>query len=105
MPIRVTADGEIKHVPSFKSFIGKDATKTIEAIAKYLSYKKVMDCIGLNGYRNITMWCNEKHIEIICKTNSVDDILSERISPSQANWTVEDIFLYEDRPKMGQGFY
>ena len=56
MPIRITADGGIKHVPSFKSFIGKDATKTIEAIAKYLSYKKVMDCIGLNGYRNITMW-------------------------------------------------
>lgn len=105
MPIRITADGGIKHVPSFKSFIGKDATKTIEAIAKYLSYKKVMDCIGFNGYRNITMWGSYHHIEIICKTNSVDDILSERISPSQANWTVEDIFLYEDRPQMGQGFY
>ena len=64
-----------------------------------------MDCVGLNGYRNITMWGSYHHIEIICKTNSVDDILSERISPSQANWTVEDIFLYEDRPKMGQGFY
>ena len=104
MPIRVTAGG-IEHVPSFKSYIGKDATEAINEIAEKRSFIKVMDCIGLNGYRNITMWRNERHIEIICKTNSVDDILSERISPSQANWTVEDIFLYEDRPKMGQGFY
>ena len=46
-----------------------------------------MDCVGLNGYRNITMWRNEHHIEIICKTD------------------VEDIFLYESCPKKGQEFY
>ena len=58
-----------------------------------------MDCVGLNGYRNITMWRNEHHIEIICKTDSVGDVISERISPSQASWIVEDIFLYESCPK------
>ena len=64
-----------------------------------------MDCVGLNGYRNITMWRNEHHIEIICKTDCVDDVISERISPSQASWIVEDIFLYESCPKKGQEFY
>ena len=104
MPIRVTAGG-IEHAPSFKSYIGKDATEAINEIAEKRSFIKVMDCIGLNGYRNITMWRNERHIEIICKTDCMDDVISERISPSQAIWTVEDIFLYEDHPKSGHGFY
>ena len=99
-----TADG-IKYVPGFKSFIGKDATEAINEIADKWYFKKVMDCIGLNGYRNITMWRNEHHIEIICKTDSVGDIINERISPSQASWIVEDIFLYVNRPQKGQGFY
>lgn len=104
MPIKITADG-IEHVPSFKSYIGKDATEAINEIAEKRSFIKVMDCIGLNGYRNITMWRNERHIEIICKTDCMDDVISERISPSQASWIVEDIFLYESCPKKGQEFY
>ena len=75
MPIKITADG-FKQVPGFKSFIGKDATEAINEIADKRSFIKVMDCIGLKGYRNITMWCNERHIEIICKTDSVDDIIN-----------------------------
>ena len=104
MPIKVTKDG-VRVVRSFKSYIGKYVIETINELEEKRSFIKVMDCVGLNGYRNITMWCNEKHIEIICKTNSVDDILSERISPSQASWIVEDIFLYESRPQKGQEFY
>ena len=104
MPIKITADG-FKQVPGFKSFIGKDATEAINEIADKRSFRKVMDCVGLNGYRNITMWRNEHYIEIICKTDSVDAVISECISPSQASWIVEDIFLYESRPQKGQGFY
>lgn len=104
MPIKLTAEG-VRFAHDFKSYIGKDANESIEEISKERSYNKVLDCIGLNGYRNIMMWGNEHHIEILCKTDCVDDIVNERISPSQASWTIEDIFLYEDRPKMGHGFY
>ena len=104
MPIKVTKDG-VRVVRSFKSYIGKDVIETIKELEEKRSFIKVMDCVGLNGYRNITMWRNEHHIEIICKTDCVDDVISERISPSQASWIVEDIFLYESRPQKGQEFY
>ena len=104
MPIKVTKDG-VRVVRSFKSYIGKYVTETINELEEKRSFIKVMDSDGLNGYRNITMWRNEHHIEIICKTDCVDDVISERISPSQASWIVEDIFLYESRPQKGQEFY
>jgi hypothetical protein len=104
MPIKVTKDG-VRVVRSFKSYIGKYVIETINELEEKRSFIKVMDCVGLNGYRNITMWRNEHHIEIICKTDCVDDVISERISPSQASWIVEDIFLYESRPQKGQEFY
>ena len=104
MPIKVTKDG-VRVVRSFKSYIGKDVIETINELEEKRSFIKVMDCVGLNGYRNITMWRNEHHIEIICKTDSVGDVISERISPSQASWIVEDIFLYESCPKKRQEFY
>ena len=104
MPIKVTKDG-VRVVRSFKSYIGKYVIETINELEEKRSFIKVMDCVGLNGYRNITMWRNEHHIEIICKTDCVDDVISERISPSQASWIVEDIFLYKSRPQKGQEFY
>ena len=104
MPIKVTKDG-VRVVRSFKSYIGKYVIETINELEEKRSFIKVMDCVGLNGYRNITMWRNEHHIENICKTDCVDDVISERISPSQASWIVEDIFLYESRPQKGQEFY
>lgn len=104
MTFIATGDG-IKPAHGFKFYIGKDANESMEEITKERSYKNVLDCIGLNGYRNITMWGNGHHIEIICKTDCVDDIVNKRIDPSQASWTVEDIFLYDDRPKKGYGFY
>ena len=73
MPIKVTKDG-VRVVRSFKSYIGKYVIETINELEEKRSFIKVMDCVGLNGYRNITMWRNEHHIEIICKTEDKNSI-------------------------------
>ena len=104
MAIIIGKDG-IKSVPGLKSYIGKDVDLSIEQITKDWSFKKVCDCIGLSGYRNITMMKMERQIEIICETENRGDIINDSIAPSEAKWVILDIFDYWYRPKEGKGFY
>ena len=77
----------------------------LKKIEERLSYVKNADCIGVNGYRNITMRKLGKHIEIVCKTEDMKDVAAKRIWPSQTDWYVMDIFVYDERPPKGKGFY
>ena len=104
MAIIIGKDG-IKTVPGLISYIGKDVESSIEQISKDWSFKKVCDCIGLNGYRNITMMKLERRIEIICETKNREEIINDSIAPSEAKWVILDIFEYWYRPKEGKGFY
>ncbi len=104
MALKITKDG-IKSVPGLKSYIGKDVESSIEQITKDWSFKKVCDCIGLNGYRNITMMKTERCIGIICDTKNREEIINDSIAPSEAKWVILDIFEYWYRPKEGKGFY
>ena len=62
MAMKITGDGRVISVPGLKSYIGKDVDPSIEQITKDWSFKKVCDCIGLSGYRNITMMKMERQI-------------------------------------------
>ena len=86
-------------------YIGKAVNSSIEQITKELSFRKISDCIGYSGYRNITMTKSEQRIDIICDTDSRDEILKDELAPSGANWIIIDIFEYIIRPKQGKGFY
>ena len=104
MALKITKDG-IKSVPGLKSYIGKDVDPSIEQITKDRFFRKVSDCIGISGYRNITMMALERCIEIICETENREDIINDSIAPSEAKWVILDIFDYWYRPKEGKGFY
>jgi len=104
MAIIIGKDG-IKSVPGLKSYIGKDVDPSIEQITKDWSFKKVCDCIGLSGYRNITMMKMERQIEIICETENREEIINKSLAPSEVKWVIVDIFDYWYRPKEGKGFY
>lgn len=104
MAIRITKDG-IETVPGLKSYIGKDVESSIEQISKDWSFIKVCDCIGLSGYRNITMMKSERRIEIICETENREEIINDSIAPSDVKWVILDIFDYWYRPKESKGFY
>jgi hypothetical protein len=95
----------IKSVPGLKSYIGKDVNSSIEQITKDWSFIKVCDCIGLSGYRNITMMKVERRIEIICETENREEIINDSIAPSGVKWVIMDIFNYWYRPEKGKGFY
>ena len=88
-----------------KSFIGKDANESINQIKERLNYQRVTDCIGIMGYRNITMICGEWRIDIVCETSKANEVLNESIAPSEVNWRIIDIFEYEDKPTPGKGYY
>lgn len=104
MAIIIGKDG-IKSVPGLKSYIGKDVDPSIEQITKDRSFRKVSDCIGISGYRNITMMALERCIEIICETKNREEIINDSIAPSRVKWVILDIFDYWYRPKEGKGFY
>ena len=104
MALKITKDG-IKSVPGVKSYIGKDVDSSIDQITKDWYYRKVSDCIGYSGYRNIIMTKLEQRIEIICDTDSREEILKDEIAPSGANWIILDIFEYITRARDGKGFY
>ena len=76
MALRITKDGIIS-VLGLKSYIGKGVDPSIEQITKDWSFKKVCDCIGLSGYRNITMMKMERQIEIICETENREEIINK----------------------------
>ena len=100
----LTKDG-LTIVPSLSSFIGKEASSSIEVIIEKLHYKKVMDCIGIKGFRNITLVGSERHIDVVCKTDSFEEVINESIAPHEAEWKIIDIFEYIDMPKSKKGFY
>ena len=104
MPIRITENG-IKHTPSLKSYIGKDADEVISQMQEQRKCVAVTDCIGYNGHRNVTLMGLEKRIEIVCETDRADEVLNESIAPSEAEWHIIDIFEYVDRPTPGKGWY
>ena len=104
MAIKIGKDG-IKSVPGLKSYIGKDVESSIEQITKDWSFRKVCDCIGYSGYRNITMMNLEKRIEIICETENREEIVNDSIAPHAVKWVIMDIFNYWYRPIKGKGFY
>lgn len=104
MAIKIGKDG-IKSVPGLKSYIGKDVDPSIEQITKDWSFRKVSDCIGISGYRNITMMALERCIVIICETENREDIINDSIAPSRVKWVILDIFDYLYRPQKGKWFY
>lgn len=104
MPILLTKDG-FKRVPSLESFIGKDAEVAITQIKDQRHFIKVADCIGIIGYRNITMMREGSRLEIVCNTDRAKEVTNESIAPSEAEWHVIDIFVYEERPKPQKGRY
>ena len=100
----ITKDG-VKHVTSLNSFIGKDADDASTQIIEQRKCIKLSDCIGLNGHRNITLISLEKRIEIVCETDQANEVLNESIAPSEAIWSIIDIFEYYEGPKPGKGYY
>lgn len=104
MAVKYTKDG-FKFVPGLTSHIGKDADDAVRQIEKDSSYRKVCDCIGFSGYRNITMMRLERRIEIVCETDNREDIANDEIPPHEVKWTVLDIFQYYNYPIKGKGFY
>lgn len=104
MPIKFTENGT-KHIPSLKSYIGKDANEAISQIQEISNRVVVTDCIGYNGHRIVTLMGNEKRIEIVCVTNKADDVLNESIAPSKAEWRIIDIFEFSERPIPKKGYY
>lgn len=104
MAIRITKDGIIS-VPGLKSYIGKEVESSIQQITEDWSFTKLCDCIGLSGYRNITMVDMERRIEIICETENRENIVNDSIAPSEVKWVILDIFDYLYRPQKGKGFY
>ena len=104
MPIKITGNGT-KHIPSLKSYIGKDANEAINQIQEISKRVVVTDCIGYNGHRIVTLMGNEKRIEIVCETNKADDVLNESIDPSEAEWRIIDIFEFSERPIPKKGYY
>ena len=105
MAMKITGDGRVISVPGLKSYIGMDVDPSIKQITKDWSFKKVCDCIGLSGYRNITMMKMERQIEIICETENREEIINKSLAPSEVKWVIVDIFDYWYRPKEGKGFY
>lgn len=104
MPIKFTENGT-KHIPSLKSYIGKDANEAINQIQEKNKRVVVTDCIGYNGHRIVTLMGSEKRIEIVCETNEADDVLNESIAPSKAEWRIIDIFEFSERPIPKKGYY
>jgi hypothetical protein len=104
MPIRITGKGT---KPSLKEYIGRDADETVNSIMESRHCIKLTDCIGINGFRNITLVGLEKRFDIICETigTVANDIINDKIAPSEVDWQVLDIFEYWERPKSGKGFY
>lgn len=88
-----------------KNYIGKDADEAIKQIKDQRKYIKVADCIGIIGYRNITLMREGFRLEIVCETDRADEVLNESLAPSEVEWHIIDIFEYEDRPKPGKGWY
>jgi hypothetical protein len=105
MAMKITKDGVVTSAPGPSSYIGKDADNSVKRISKDWSYKKVCDCIGCCGYRNITMVKMETRLEIICETDNREEIVKESIAPHEAKWIILDIFKYRNRPTEGKGFY
>ena len=104
MAIKITEKG-IENVPSLRSFIGKEVNFSIKEITEKLHYNEVTDCIGIKGYRNITLIRIGQRIDIICKTDSSEEVINESLAPHEAEWTIIDIFEYVERPKPTKGFY
>ena len=104
MTIRIGKNG-IESIPGLKSYIGKDVDPSIEQITKDLSFKKVCDCIGFSGFRNITLMKLGRRIEIISETENREDIVNDSIAPSEVKWVILDIFDYRYQPKEGKGFH
>ena len=105
MAMKITGDGRVISVWGLQSYIGKDVDPSIEQITKDCSFRKVSDCIGISGYRNITMMALDRCIEIICETENREDIINDSIAPSRVKWVILDIFDYLYRPQKGKGFY
>lgn len=102
--MRITKDGIIS-VPGLESYIGKEVESSIQQITKDWYFTKLCDCIGLSGYRNITMMTSERRVEIICETENREEIINDSIAPSEVKWVILDIFDYLYRPQEGKRFY
>jgi len=106
MGVKITKDG-VKVIPSLKSYIGKDADEAINSIIKHRNYIKETDCIGINGFRNITLIGAYKRFEIICETVEAvaHEIINDSIAPSEVDWKVMEIFEYNEKPVPKKEFY
>ena len=100
MGVKITKNG-IRVIPSLKSYIGKDADETINSFMEHRHCIKVTDCIGINGFRNVTLMNTEKRFEIVCETLEAvgDEIKNETTAPSEVDWRVLDIFEYKAVPR------
>lgn len=106
MGVKITKNG-IRVIPSLKSYIGKDADEVINSFIERRHCIKITDCIGINGFRNITVVGVEKRFDIVCETieTVADEIINDKIAPSEVDWRVLDIFEYNERPISRKGFY
>ena len=91
-------DGKVKMKTPLISYIGKDADEAICQIIENRKCLKISDCIGFNGYRNVTFLRKGERIEFVCETDKANEVVDEIIAPSEADWRVMDIFVYTEDP-------
>lgn len=97
MALKITADG-IVMFPDLENYIGKDVDPSIEELTKDWRFKKVGNCMGYSGYRNIRMMALDRQIEIICEPENREEFINKRLDPSKVKWVIVDIFAYWYRP-------
>ena len=95
---KISEDGKLTMTTPLISYIGKDADEAICQIIEDRKCLKITDCIGYNGYREVTLMHSGERIEFVCETDKANEVVDEIIAPSEADWRVMDIFVYTEDP-------
>ena len=98
-------DGKVTMITPLITYIGKDADEAIYQIIENRNCLKVTDCIGYNGYRNVTLMRKGERIEFVCETDKANEVVNEIIAPSEADWRVMDVFVYNEEPLPPKKFH